>query len=375
MLEDMKDSIDQFLLAQGMDPNKGIGGFLSELSKQITNVQEALTASDTPRSQASSTASLGATLSDHFRRQLRSYKWIARNPENCWLRGNDFKTWGTSGFPLPEENSKLNCWEAVMVVLNFYGGLSKEQILACYTLNADYSDTAPARNVLGLTEDQAKQVPINDIAQEVKPGDVLEFFSATGEEMGHVALVLDNEDKTWIASHWNLPVAKMVKISTSRILFSSRNSVTSAFDKKYTEYMEAINKIKSHILAQYPQQDADDEENQDLLDLVGEYSCCLPIIKAALDQHAYNDEIQAFYDKNMEIYVAVEALLRRILSLKVSDKALAALSEYVSENIGPLVSTDIVLLNDLDMLSDANARVSTKFRPYFEQLMQKHLEE
>ena len=75
------------------------------------------------------------------------------------------------------------------------------------------------------------------------------FHSNRGSELGHVALVLDNFEKLWVASHWSLPKEKMIKITPNRIFTSSRDSALERFNKETREVSDSITQNKLMCLA------------------------------------------------------------------------------------------------------------------------------
>lgn len=74
----------------------------------------------------------------------------------------------------------------------------------------------------------------------VKTGDVLIFHSNRGSKLSHVALVLDNFEKLWVASHWSLPKEKMIKITPNRIFTSSRDSALERFNTDAQEELDSL---------------------------------------------------------------------------------------------------------------------------------------
>ena len=120
---------------------------------------------------------------------------------------------------LPSPNSALNCWEGVSVLLYLYHALSKQDVLTAYSV-ATYNGDEPAVNALFGLENKAYTHTLSseELQGFVKTGDVLIFHSNRSSSLCHVALVLDNFEKLWVASHWCLPREKMIKCSSQDII-------------------------------------------------------------------------------------------------------------------------------------------------------------
>jgi hypothetical protein len=134
---------------------------------------------------------------------------------------------------LPSPNSALNCWEGVSVLLYLYHALSKQDVLTAYSV-ATYNGDEPAVNALFGLENKAYTHTLSseELQGFVKTGDVLIFHSNRSSSLCHVALVLDNFEKLWVASHWCLPREKMIKITPNRLFTSSKESVLERFARE-----------------------------------------------------------------------------------------------------------------------------------------------
>ena len=112
-----------------------------------------------------------------------------------------------------------------------YHALSKQDITTAYRA-ANYEGDSPAVNLLFGLEDKGctHKIAATGLQDFVKTGDILIFHSNRGSKLSHVALVLDNFEKLWVASHWSLPRDKMIKITPNRIFTSSRDSALERFN-------------------------------------------------------------------------------------------------------------------------------------------------
>lgn len=191
-------------------------------------------------SSMTSTGSLGDRLAVRDKEDyLYTYPWVNRDSgvdggrsNAVWERGNSFREWAEHPHRrLPTPKSALNCWEGVAVLLYMYHALSKQDITTAYKA-ATYEGDGPAVNLLFGLEDETctHQLEAKALQDFVKTGDVLIFHSNRGSELGHVALVIDNFERLWVASHWSLPKEKMIKITPNRIFTASRDSAFEQFD-------------------------------------------------------------------------------------------------------------------------------------------------
>lgn len=209
-------------------------------------------------SSLTSTGSLGDRIANHDKEEyLYTYKWVNRSisandgdTNAVWARGNHFRTWVEHPYKrLPSPNSSLNCWEAVSVLLFNYHALTKQEIISAYSIANHYDGDMAAIKLLFSKNDDSKivQCSTSSLADIVETGDILVFQSNRGTEMGHVALVLDNGEKLWVASHWVLPKEKMIKLTPNRILTTSKQAALSRLKDEVNDFYTRIFELNKKI--------------------------------------------------------------------------------------------------------------------------------
>lgn len=121
-------------------PDSSLGQDMLRLSIQLQQIEPNIT----PRSRSasdSSTSTLGDRIAAYDKEHyLSTYRWVPRGGENGWAHGNDFKSWVQDTYKrLPQPDSELNCWEAVLVLLYLYHAITKQEIMTAYEAKADFT--------------------------------------------------------------------------------------------------------------------------------------------------------------------------------------------------------------------------------------------
>lgn len=237
--------LDGIIFAHKISADSDLGQALVRLRIQLQQIEINLSPFS-QRSSIASTASLGESIADYDKAVLYTFRWTPRGDDNCWSRGNDFKSWILSGKKLPTPKSALNCWEAVMVVLYLYNALDKKEVQRDYDLLK--ADTTAAKRILGFdTPETFSVVKFGDLDSAVQPGDILAFKSNTSLEMAHVAIVLEKFEKLWLVSYWRYPREKILRITPDRLILASETTALSEYDEKIAEKEKRLDELFGYL--------------------------------------------------------------------------------------------------------------------------------
>lgn len=367
LLDDLSQKLREAITSNKLDISSGVGKVLYEARSDVATILELMSVLRTPRSQASSTVSLSEKLSHDFRQMFKSYQWVSRGEFNGWeSKRSDFRAWVESGAMLPKKDAELNCWEAVMVMLYFYGGLITSDIKTTYAASATtVSDGNAAQKVLGL--DTAQEIQVDQIDAFVQPGDVLEFTSTRGEHLAHVVLVLENDAKARTASHWIVPKSKMLTITPSKIISAAHKKAQYNFADKNSIVLLKINALLESTRNDFQTLGQPDPRKEEI---TGELLACIEMIKQNLPRYINADE-QKLYDENMRTIEFLRLSIKEILSrVPFEDKrygeAVQKLTSFFDE---------INLIEEINLLNDTTVRISTKFRDHFAAMLKAMQEE
>lgn len=360
------------------------------LSQARALIGQAILNSDTStRSRSSSktsTRSLGDRISMRDKNQyLYTYSWVTRssdarsgNKNALWSKGNDFRTWAESlGKGLPAPNSALNCWEAISVLLFLNRALTKEAIVEAYQ-SASTNDTDAVTKLYGLDDTSCSfTCSSEDLQTRVEPGDVIVFHSNRYSQFAHVALVLDNFEKLWVASHWSLPKDRVLSLTPNRIFTCSKSHAIRKFEEKIDLQFERLldrQKVLEDLVDRpeiAPQNSSQPfsyarsyAEVYDLFNYVrekkqneyAEYQDIQPGFETE-----EKDMLNTLYDQSKLLLPIFENAIEKF---KENEDVLGSI--YTQLDIFDQDREYYYLLYELEYLANDTVKVSTKFRPFFE---------
>ncbi len=225
---------------------------------------------------------------------------------------------------------------------------------------------------------QAQTVTANTLKDVVKTGDVLVFRSNRGSELGHVALVLDNFERLWVASHWSLPREKMIKITPNRIFSAARDSAFENFNLETQCMSETLKQAQADMskllamdaitpgsLAMLKQDRVRDRTYLEVSTLIGSAK-----EKRALEYNRFSEfkiqpyeqnSINTLYGQATEVMHSFESVMEKY---KENKEVLGLVYDLVDDV--DQMSTFYEGLYYLEYLASDTVTVSTKFRPFFE---------
>jgi len=380
LLNDLEEDLRGLILENNLDKSSALGKGLSDAISKIQAVELSIL-ENTSRSRTSSNtsaASLGDRIATHDKETFfYTYKWTTRNgAHNSWIRGNQFRDWVEDSYKrLPQKNSELNCWEAVMTLLFQYHAVTKAQIQGSYSKCADGTgDTAAVSQLFGLDETCTQTMPAESLRKFVQTGDILVFQSNRGTEIGHVALVLDNFEKLWVVSHWCLPKEKMIRLTTNRIFETSKVGALKAFSTEVEAYKKDVAEIQerlSHLLQNTEGAVPSFQESDVSVRGPNEVHALLEVAQSkytglAEELASYelkHDEVEILAPIWKQAFDLISDFRGAIEKFKGNETVLGILYDYIDSFEQ---KNCLNALEKLEYLVSDTVTVSTKFRPYFQ---------
>jgi len=268
----------------------------------------------------------------------------------------------------------------VSVLLYMYHALSKQEITTAYSA-ANYAGDQPAVNALFGLKDTSftHEIHAKDLHNFVHTVDVLIFHSNRDSELGHVALVLDNFEKLWVASHWRLPREKMIKITPNRIFTSSKDSALARFNTDTQRESDTLSQ-KQREISTLRETDPAPVEPSIIAKLKKDY-----MINKSYDQTwaamasakgKFESEYAAFsefkiqdYEKTLiaGLYAQAQQLIHSfevaIEKYRDNENILGIIYDFIDSF--EQMSEFYTPLYTLEYLANDTVTVSTKFRPFF----------
>ena len=261
-----------------------------------------------------------------------------------------------------------------------YHAITKSDIRETYSNLADGSgDSNAVKQLFGMETSESQNMKAEDLRGFVKTGDILVFHSNRSQEIGHVALVLDNFEKLWVASHWCLPREKMIRLTPNRIFETSKESALRDFSTEVFTYQKELSDVqnKVSILLQLPPE----SDSADLLPLRASYttdrafSTVKDLYESTKRKHTDLTAGLAEYALNRDEVEILDPLLKQASDL-ISDFE-KGLNRFETNKIALGILYDHIdtfeqkellsPLEKLEYLVDRSVTVLSKFRPYFQE--------
>lgn len=268
-----------------------------------------------------------------------------------------------------------------MILLREYHAINKQTIVEAYESAATIVNDNPAvEQLLGLSDPKFfRRKPVSELKGYVENGDIIIFHSNKGSELAHVALVLDNFEKLWVASHWSIPKDKMIKITPNQIFVSSKISALKQFNEEVQEIMDRTEQQQTAITELLELSSTSVEalaglKNEDMFDC--SYDRVQELMRYTKNKRVceYKDfsefDIQRL-EKDIvnQVYIKMNQLIQSFESsiekYKENEEVLGMIFDYLNcfDNTTCFYSP----LSSLEYLMSDSVMVSTKFRRYFEE--------